>query len=230
MIHVYFWPTPNGHKVTLLLEELGMPYEVHGVNIGAGEQFEPAFLAISPNNRMPAIVDDAPADGGAPISVFESGAILQYLAAKGGAFWPADPRAQAKVNEWLFWQVGGFGPMLGQVHHFARYAPEPIPYAIERYTREAQRLYGVLDRRLAEAPWLGGEAYSIADMAAYPWAAIHAHHLIDLDQYPNARRWHDAIRDRPATQRAYAMAEARFPKPAPLTDEQKKVLFQTPAR
>jgi GST-like protein len=167
MITLYYWPTPNGHKITIFLEEAGVPYRIFPVNIGEGEQFRPEFLAISPNNRMPAIVDDAPEDGGEPLSVFESGAILVYLAEKTGKFLPEDTRGRIRVLEWLFWQVGGLGPMAGQNHHFGRYAPQKIPYAIDRYVKETNRLYGVLDRQLAREPFLAGE-YSIADMAAYP--------------------------------------------------------------
>ena len=174
MIELHYWPTPNGHKITLFLEESGLPYTIKPVNIGKGEQFEPAFLKISPNNRMPAIIDTSPSDGGAAISVFESGAILQYLAEKTGRFLPADVRGRATVMEWLFWQVGGLGPMLGQNHHFNRYAPEKIPYAIDRYVRETRRLYGVLDKHLDGRAFIAGEDYTIADMAAYPWTVPYA--------------------------------------------------------
>jgi GST-like protein len=200
MIDLHFWPTPNGYKVSILLEELGMPYRIVPVDIGRGDQFKPEFLAISPNNRMPAIVDHAPADGGAPISVFESGAILQYLAEKGGKFLPRDVRGRTVVLEWLAWQIAGLGPMLGQAHHFRQYAPEPIPYAIDRYTKEANRLYGVLDRRLAKHEYLAGE-YSIADMASFPWIVPHERQGQSLDEFPNVKRWFDAIAARPAVQR-----------------------------
>lgn len=208
MIELYYWPTPNGHKITLFLEEAGLPYTVKPVNIGKGEQFEPAFLAISPNNRMPAIVDSGPADGGAPISLFESGAILEYLADKSGRFLPRDARGRSQVLPWLYWQVGGLGPMLGQNHHFNRYAPEKIPYAIERYVNETRRLYGVLDRRLQGRDFIAGEDYSIADMAAYPWIVPHEAQGIELADFPQLRRWFDAIAARPATQRAYAVGDA----------------------
>ncbi|MEG3791311.1 glutathione binding-like protein [Lysobacter sp. CCNWLW3] len=234
MIDLYYWPTPNGHKITLLLEEAGLDYRIRPVDIGAGDQFKPEFLAISPNNRMPAIVDHAPADGGepvsaAPISVFESGAILHYLAAKIGKFLPADTRGRVEVDEWLFWQVGGYGPMLGQNHHFNRYAPDKIPYAIERYQRETQRLYGVLDRRLAGRDYLAGGALSIADFACHPWAHAHAWHYIDLADYPQVQRWHDALAARPAFQRAYALEQTYRPS-REMTDEMRKNLFGTPAR
>ncbi|MBE1162103.1 glutathione binding-like protein [Dyella acidiphila] len=207
MIELHYWPTPNGHKITLFLEETGLPYVIKPVNIGKGEQFEPAYLKISPNNRMPAIVDTAPTDGGASISVFESGAILQYLAEKTGRFLPADVRGRTTVMEWLFWQVGGLGPMLGQNHHFNRYAPEKIPYAIDRYLRETKRLYGVLDQRLQGRDFIAGTEYSIADMAAYPWTVSHENQGIDLADYPQVQRWFAQIRERAATQRAYAIAD-----------------------
>ncbi|WP_448657576.1 glutathione S-transferase N-terminal domain-containing protein [Sphingomonas sp. CJ99] len=224
MIDLYYWPTPNGHKVTLFLEETGLPYAIHPVDIGAGDQFKPDFLAIAPNNRMPAIVDHAPADGGAPVSLFESGAILTYLAEKTGRFGGTDARNRIEVSQWLFWQMGGLGPMLGQNHHFNRYAPERIPYAIDRYVRETARLYGVLDRRLADRDFIAGD-YSIADMAAYPWIVPHEAQGQDLADFPNVRRWFDAIRERPATIAAYARGDAIRPADAPMTDEQKKVLF-----
>src|ERR1700683_1805185 len=169
MIDLYYWPTPNGHKITLFLEEAGLQYRIFPIDISAGDQFQPAFLAFSPNNRMPAIIDNEPADAGRPVGVFESGAILVYLADKIGAFLPTDFRARKTVMEWLFWQVGGLGPMAGQNHHFGQYAPEKIPYAIDRYVNETNRLYGVLDRRLADHEFLAGESYTIADMACYPW-------------------------------------------------------------
>lgn len=207
MIELYYWPTPNGHKITLLLEEAGLPYSIKPVNIGKGEQFEPDFLRISPNNRMPAIVDTAPGDGGEPISVFESGAILLYLAEKSGRFLPSDPRGRATTLEWLFWQVGGLGPMLGQNHHFNRYAPERIPYAIERYVNETRRLYGVLDRRLDGRRFIAGEDYTIADMAAYPWIVPYQKQGMALDDYPHLQRWFEHIRGREATRRAYAVTD-----------------------
>ncbi|ALN60290.1 glutathione binding-like protein [Lysobacter yananisis] len=232
MIDLHYWPTPNGHKITLFLEEAadaGRPqaYRIEPVNIGAGDQFKPEFLAISPNNRMPAIVDHAPADGGAPISVFESGAILRYLAEKTGLFAPADLRGRVEVDEWLFWQVGGYGPMLGQNHHFNRYAPEKVPYAIDRYQRETERLYGVLDKRLAGREFIAGEALSIADFACYPWAREHDWHHVDLARYPAVQRWHDALSARPAFQRAYEMGKVYRADKA-MTDEMRKHLFGTP--
>ncbi|MFC5742241.1 glutathione binding-like protein [Dyella tabacisoli] len=207
MIELHYWPTPNGHKITMFLEESGLPYTIKPVNIGKGEQFEPTFLAISPNNRMPAIVDTAPADGGAPLSVFESGAILQYLADKSGRFLPTEPRDRYRVLEWLYWQVGGLGPMLGQNHHFNRYAPEKIPYAIDRYVNETRRLYGVLNKRLQGRAFIVGKDYSIADMAAYPWIVPYEAQGMSLDDFPHVKAWFEAIRARPATQRAYALGE-----------------------
>src|SRR6187402_3317706 len=190
-IDVHYWPTPNGHKITITQEEMGLPYEIRPLNIGRGDQFKPEFLAISPNNRMPAIVDpDGP--GGQPISVFESGAILQYLGRKYGKFYPAGERERVEVEQWLFWQVGGLGPMAGQAHHFRQYAPEKIAYAIDRYTNECNRLYGVLDRRLADRDFLAGD-YSIADMAAYPWVRPYKNQGQDLEDFPNLKRWFEAI-------------------------------------
>jgi GSH-dependent disulfide-bond oxidoreductase len=201
-IELYTWSTPNGWKIPIMLEECGLPYRVVPVNIGKGEQMAPDFLAISPNNKIPAIVDpDGP--GGAPISVFESGAILQYLGRKTGCLYPSDERARTAVDEWLFWQVGGLGPMLGQAHHFRIYAQDKIPYAIERFTEEAKRLYGVLDRRLAAHEYLA-DAYSIADIAALTWAKFHGKQGIELDGHPNVRRWLDALLARPAVQRGLA--------------------------
>lgn len=206
MIDLYYWTTPNGHKITLFLEETGLDYTIKPINIGAGEQFAPDFLAIAPNNRIPAIVDHAPAFGRGPVSVFESGAILMYLAEKTGQLLPADPHRRLAATEWLFWQMGGFGPMLGQNHHFSQFAPEKVPYAIERYQKETERLYGVLNRRLALHEFLAGE-FSIADIACYPWAVPHQKQHIDLADYPHVQRWYDAIAARPATARAYALAE-----------------------
>lgn len=220
MIELHYWPTPNGHKITLFLEEAGVPYTIKPVNIGKGEQFEPAFLKISPNNRMPAIVDTAPSDGGEAISVFESGAILQYLAEKTGRFLPADLRTRTTVMEWLFWQVGGLGPMLGQNHHFNRYAPEKIPYAIDRYVRETRRLYGVLDKRLAGREFIAGNDYTIADMAAYPWTVSYADQGMDPDDFPHFKRWFEHIRDREATRRAYAIGDDIKGKLDARTDEE----------
>jgi GST-like protein len=224
MIDLYYWPTPNGHKVTMFFEEAGLDYEIHPVDISAGDQFKPEFLAFSPNNRMPAIIDTAPADGGAAITVFESGAILLYLAEKTGRFLPADVRGRKAVMEWLFWQVGGLGPMAGQNHHFGHYAPEKIPYAIARYVNETNRLYGVLNRRLATHEFLAGNAYSIADMAAYPWVVPWKRQQQDLDDFVHLRRWFDATHDRMATVRAYARGEPFQSRPT-VTEEGKKLLF-----
>ncbi len=224
MIALYYWPTPNGHKITIFLEEAGVQYRISPVNIGEGEQFRPEFLAISPNNRMPAIVDDAPRDGGEPLSVFESGAILLYLAEKTGKFLPEDTRGRVRVLKWLFWQVGGLGPMAGQNHHFGRYAPQKIPYAIDRYVNETNRLYGVLDRRLAREPFLAGE-YSIADMAAYPWIVPHEAQGQNLRDFPNVERWFEAIAARPAVQRAYAAGAHWQRERSGFTDEERRILF-----
>ncbi|HSE89341.1 MAG TPA: glutathione S-transferase N-terminal domain-containing protein [Candidatus Binatia bacterium] len=224
MIEVYYWTTPNGHKVTIFLEETLLPYSIKPVNIGKGEQFEPEFLAISPNNRIPAIVDNEPADGGKPISVFESGAILQYLAEKTGKFLPTDLRGRTEVMQWLFWQMGGLGPMLGQNHHFRNYANEKLTYAIERYVRETERLYGVLDERLADREFVAG-AYSIADMACYPWIVLHDRQGQNLADFPNLKRWFDTIQRRDAVQRAYALAKTINPGPGGMTEEAKKILF-----
>ena len=224
MITLYYWPTPNGHKITIFLEEAGVPYRISPVNIGEGEQFLPEFLAISPNNRMPAIVDDAPRDGGEPVSVFESGAVLLYLAEKTGKFLPEDTRGRVRVLEWLFWQVGGLGPMAGQNHHFGRYAPQKIPYAIDRYVNETNRLYGVLDRRLGPEPFLAGE-YSIADMAAYPWIVPHEAQGQNLKDFPNVERWFEAIAARPAVRRAYAAGAHLQRERSGFTDEERRILF-----
>ncbi len=226
MIDLYFWPTPNGHKITMFLEETGLDYSIKPVNIGAGDQFKPEFLAFSPNNRMPAIIDHAPADGGEAITVFESGAILLYLAEKTGRFLPADARGRKTVTEWLFWQIGGLGPMAGQNHHFVQYAPERIPYAMERYVKETNRLYGVMDKRLAANDFLGGADYSIADMAAYPWVVPHERQQQNLDDFPNLKRWFHAIKARPAVIRAYEKGSAVNPSnQATVNDESKKILF-----
>ena len=199
MIELHTWSTPNGRKVSIMLEELGLPYSVHPVNIGKDEQFRPEFLAISPNNKIPAIVDpDGP--GGKRFALFESGAILIYLGEKTGRFIPKDAATRYVALQWLMFQMGGLGPMLGQTHHFLRAAPEPVPYAIKRYKDETRRLYGVLDKRLAEAEHLAGE-YSIADIASYPWVARHEWHQIELGDFPNVKRWYDAIGARPAVQR-----------------------------
>ena len=223
MIDLYYWTTPNGHKVTIFLEEADLPYTIKPINIAKGEQFAPESLKISPNNRIPAIVDHAPADGGEPISVFESGAILQYLAQKTGKFLPGDLRDQVEVMQWLFWQMGGLGPMLGQNHHFSQYAPEKIPYAIERYVKETSRLYGVLDERLANREFIAGN-YSIADMAAYPWIVPYELQKQNLDDFPHVKRWFETIKARPAVQRAYAKAEDFNTQPT-VSEESKRILF-----
>ena len=207
MIDLYYWTTPNGHKISLFLEEAGLPYEVHPINIGQGDQFKPDFLKIAPNNRIPAIVDHHPTDGGAPISLFESGAILLYLAEKTGQFIPQDLRGRQETLQWLFWQMGGLGPMAGQNHHFSQFAPEKIPYAIKRYVDETARLYGVLDRRLADRAFVAGEAYSIADMAIYPWIVSHKWQSQRLEDFPHLHRWFNSIKERPATIRAYELVQ-----------------------
>ena len=225
MIDLYYWTTPNGHKVTLFLEEAGLEYRISPINIGKGEQFDSAFLRISPNNRIPAIVDHAPTDGGKPISVFESGAILLYLAGKTGQFLPKDLRGQVETLEWLMWQMGGLGPMAGQNHHFAHYAPDKLPYAIDRYVRETSRLYGVLNKRLAGRDFIVGKHYTIADMAAYPWI-VPERQGQDMADFPNLRRWHAAIRARPATVRAYARVKEVNPQQGQFrTEEERKILF-----
>lgn len=224
MIELYYWPTPNGHKITMFLEEAGIDYTIHPVDISAGDQFKPDFLRISPNNRMPAIVDRAPSDGGKPISVFESGAILVYLAEKTRALLPSDLRDRKTVLEWVFWQVGGLGPMAGQNHHFVQYAPEKIPYAMERYIKETNRLYGVLDRRLNGREFIAGDVYTIADIAAYPWIVPWKRQQQNLDSFPDLRRWFNAVRERPATKRAYAKGEPYSNRPT-VTEEGKKILF-----
>jgi GST-like protein len=207
MIELYYWTTPNGHKITIFLEEVGLPYRIIPVNIGAGDQFKPEFLKIAPNNRIPAIVDLEPTTGGEPISIFESGAILLYLAEKTGKFIPQDVRGRAEVLQWLFWQMGGLGPMAGQNHHFSHYAPEKIEYAINRYVKETGRLYAVLDKRLADREFVAGD-YSIADMAIYPWIVPYERQSQNLADFPHLQRWFTAIQARPATIRAYEKAEA----------------------
>ena len=224
MIDLYYWTTPNGHKITMFLEEAGLPYRLHGVNIGKGEQFSPSFLAIAPNNRIPAIVDNAPADGGDPLSLFESGAILLYLADKIGKLIPQDLRGRNDCLQWLFWQMAGLGPMLGQNHHFTQYAPEKIPYAIDRYVKETGRLYAVLNQRLADREFVAGE-YSIADIACYPWMLYYENQQQDLANFPHVARWLALIAARPATQRAYARAGEVNPAAGKISDEEKKVLF-----
>lgn len=223
MIDLYYWATPNGHKVTIFLEEAGLEYRILPVNIGAGDQFKPEFLKISPNNRMPAIVDFAPADGGEAIAVFESGAILTYLAEKTGQFLPTAVRDRYQALQWLFWQMGGLGPMAGQNHHFGQYAPEKIPYAIDRYVRETNRLYGVLDRQLAGRAYIADE-YSIADMACYPWIVPYEYQQQTLSDFPNLKRWFEAMQGRPAVMRAYEQAQISQSQAA-MTDESRKILF-----
>jgi GST-like protein len=223
VIDLYYWTTPNGHKITIFLEEAGLPYRMVPVNISNGEQFKPEFLRISPNNRIPAIVDNAPATGGRPVSVFESGAILQYLAEKTGKFLPKDLHGRVEVMQWLFWQMGGLGPMAGQNHHFGQYAPEKIPYAIERYAKETNRLYGVLDKRLADREFVAGD-YSIADMASYPWIVPYERQGQKLDDFPNVKRWFETIRARPAIMRAYELAKKINVQPT-VSEESKSVLF-----
>ncbi len=225
MIELFYWPTPNGHKITMFLEETGLKYDIHPVNIGKGDQFKPEFLAFSPNNRMPAIIDRAPTDGGAPVTVFESGAILLYLAEKTGKFLPSDLRKRFDVIQWLMWQMGGLGPMAGQNHHFGTYAPEKIPYAIERYVKETNRLYGVLDKRLADREFVAGD-YSIADIAAYPWIVPYERQGQNLEDFPHLKRWFEAIHARPATVRAYEIGLRVNPNPPGIrTEEERKVLF-----
>ncbi|CCE95240.1 glutathione S-transferase family protein [Sinorhizobium fredii HH103] len=229
-IELYYWPTPNGWKITIMLEELDVPYVVKYINIGRGDQFAPDFLKIAPNNRMPAIVDpDGP--GGAPISIFESGAILQYLGRKYGKFYPADERARVEVEQWLFWQVGGLGPMAGQAHHFRQYAPERIQYGIDRYTNEVNRLYGVMNKRLADRPFLAGD-YSIADMAAIGWVIPHENQGQDLDEFPNLKRWFETMLARPAVQKGIEVGKEERARQKSLAEDQEaqKILFGQRAR
>ncbi len=222
MIDLYTWPTPNGHKIHILLEECGLPYKVHAVNIGQGDQFKPKFLKISPNNKIPALVDSDGPDG-QPISLFESGAIMLYLAAKTGRFLPRSDRAKYDVLQWLMFQMGGLGPMLGQAHHFRIYAPEKIDYAVTRYTNEAKRLYGVLDKQLTGQKWIAGGEYSIADMASYPWLRSWQNQGIDWADYPHLKVWFDRISERPAVQKAVqVLADARKPL---LDDKARQALF-----
>ncbi|NDK99990.1 GSH-dependent disulfide bond oxidoreductase [Photorhabdus bodei] len=206
MIDLYYAPTPNGHKITLFLEEAGLPYNIHRIDISAGDQFKPEFLAISPNNKIPAIVDQQPIDGGKPIAIFESGAILTYLAEKTGKLLSRDMRERVQSLQWLFWQISGFGPMLGQNHHFSHFAPEKVPYAINRYQEETKRLYQVLNTQLEKTPYLGGQEYSIADISTYPWVRAYERQNIDLNDYPAVKKWFDTISQRPATQIAYSKA------------------------
>jgi GSH-dependent disulfide-bond oxidoreductase len=225
MIDLYYWTTPNGHKITIFLEEASVPYKIFPVNIGKGEQFKAEFLAVSPNNRIPALVDHAPAGGGKPIAVFESGAMLLYLAEKTGKFLSHDPRARTDTIQWLFWQMGNLGPMSGQNNHFSNYAVEKLTYAMDRYRNEVNRLYGVLDRRLADRPFMAGE-YSIADMATYPWVALHERQHQKIDDFPNVKRWLDTIKARPAVVRAYEKAKEVNPNAGGIrTPEERAILF-----
>jgi GST-like protein len=223
MIDLYYWSTPNGHKITIYLEETGLAYKIIPVNISKGDQLKPEFLAISPNNRIPAIVDREPAEGGAPVAVFESGAILQYLAEKTGKLMPSNLRGRYEVIQWLSWQMGGLGPMAGQNHHFSQYAPEKIPYAIDRYVKETNRLYGVLNKRLADRAFIAGD-YSIADIAAYPWIVPHQRQGQSLEDFPHLKRWFEAIRSRPATVRAYDKAREINTQPV-VTEVSRRILF-----
>ncbi len=223
MIDLYYWTTPNGHKITIFLEEAQLDYKIKLVNIGKGEQFAPEFLKISPNNRIPAIIDHSPVDGGEPISIFESGAILLYLARKINQFLPTDIRGEMEVMQWLFWQMGGLGPMLGQNHHFNQYAPEKIPYAINRYVKETERLYGVLDKHLQDRNYIAKD-YSIADMAVYPWIVPHERQQQNLADFPNIKRWFETVQNRPAVQKAYEIAK-NLKTGATITEESKKILF-----
>ena len=230
MIDLHYWTTPNGHKITIFLEEAGLPYKIVPIAIGKGEQFKPEFLAISPNNRIPALVDHAPADGGKPVSVFESGAMLLYLADKTGKFIASDLRGRVATLEWLFWQMGGLGPMSGQNNHFSNYAVEKIPYAMARYRDEVNRLYGVMNKRLASNQYLAGE-YSIADMACYPWVVPYERQGQKLEDFPNLKRWFEAIKARPAVMRAYDKATAINPNPPGIrTAEERAILFGQTAK
>jgi len=223
MIDLYYWPTPNGWKISIALEELGLPYTIVPVNIGRGDQFKPEFLAISPNNRMPAIVDRAPADGGAPIEIFESGAILLYLAEKTGKLLPRDVRGKYRVTQWLMWQMGGLGPMLGQANHFRHYAPEKIAYGIDRYTNEANRLFGVLDRQLAGKDYICGD-YSIADIASWPWILVYERVGQKLEDFPNLHAWYERTKARPGVQRGVDAAK-ELRAGGPMDEQTKKMLF-----
>ena len=227
MIDLYYWPTPNGKKISILLEELGVPYQTQWVDMSKGEQFKAEFLVISPNNRIPAIVDHAPTDGGAPFSIFESGAILLYLAQKYGRFYSNDLRQQQEINQWLFWQMGGLGPMAGQAHHFRHYAPEQVPYGIERYTNECNRLYSVLNHRLADREFIAGD-YSIADMASWPWVLLYQRQGQDLAQFPHLKHWLDTIQARPAATKGERLGDER--RTNIINEESRKVLFNQTAR
>lgn len=229
-IELYYWPTPNGWKISIMLEELGVPYDLKLVNIGKGDQFDPAFLAFSPNNRMPAIIDPE-GPGGDPITVFESGAILQYLGRKFGKFYPLEERQRVETEEWLMWQMGGFGPMLGQNHHFRHYAPEQVPYALERYFNETHRLYGVLNRRLEGREFVAAGQYTIADMAIFGWAQRWQRQAIDLDEFPNVKAWRERMEARPAVQRGLSVgAEQQKQLVIEKDDDAKAVLFGQKAR
>jgi GSH-dependent disulfide-bond oxidoreductase len=223
MIDLHYWTTPNGHKITIFLEEAQLPYRIIPVNISKGDQFKSEFLAVSPNNRIPAIVDHDPM-GGTPVSVFESGAILLYLAEKTGRFLPHDLRGRYDAIQWLFWQMGGLGPMAGQNHHFSQYAPEKLPYAIDRYVKETNRLYGVLNNRLADRAFIADD-YSIADMASYPWVVPHERQGQKLEDFPHLKRWFDAIAARPATNRAYELAKTINTQPTVNDEASRKILF-----
>jgi GSH-dependent disulfide-bond oxidoreductase len=224
MLDLYYWTTPNGHKLTIFLEESGLSYRIVPVNISAGEQFSPEFLKIAPNNRIPALIDHEPRGGGEPLALFESGAILLYLAEKTGQFIPNDIRGRAEVLQWLFWQMAGLGPMAGQNHHFVQYAPERIPYAMNRYVSETNRLYGVLDKRLADREYIAGADYTIADMASYPWIVPHQRQRQNLDDFPHLKRWFYAMQARPAVVRAYELAQRINTQPT-VTESAKSVLF-----
>jgi GST-like protein len=225
-IDVYYWPTPNGWKVTILLEELGAPYNIIPLNIGKGEQFKPEFLQVSPNNRMPAIVDHEPLGGGGPLSIFESGAILEYLAEKYGKFMPKEPRGKYEVLQWLYWQMANLGPNSGQANHFRHYAPEKIAYGINRYTDEVNRLYGVMNTRLADREYLAGD-YSIADMASWPWIVPYERMGQNLNDFPYMKRWFETMKARPAVDRGYAVGQELRQE---MSEEAKKVLFGQRAR
>ncbi|MBV4397291.1 glutathione S-transferase N-terminal domain-containing protein [Advenella alkanexedens] len=229
MIDLYYWTTPNGHKITMFLEETGLEYKIIPVNISKGEQFSPDFLKIAPNNRIPAIVDHDPIDKGEPISIFESGAILHYLANKTGQFLSSDLRIRTETLQWLYWQMAGLGPMAGQNHHFSQYATEKIPYAIDRYRNETNRLYGVLNKHLEDRVYIAGQ-YSIADMACYPWIVSHEKQGQNLEDFPNLQRWYELIKARPATIRAYEIAREINPSPTVHDDEARKILFGQTAK
>ncbi|MBF0277032.1 MAG: glutathione S-transferase N-terminal domain-containing protein [SAR324 cluster bacterium] len=228
-IDLYYWPTPNGHKITILLEEQEVPYQIIPINISKGDQFEADFLKIAPNNRMPAIVDHEPSGGGEPISIFESGAIMLYLAEEYGGFLPHEAREKAEVTQWLMWQMGGLGPMAGQAHHFRHYAQDKIEYAINRYTDECNRLYGVMDRRLKDRDFLAGE-YSIADMACWPWVKPYERQGQDLSEFPNLKRWFETIEARPAVVKAIEVGKEYRSRPEDMTDEARQILFGQTAR